>query len=140
MSVAVAGILQALVGGQARLDQLAIGFQRLGFAAPEFAVADPATGLHHTGGGKVAEVDQHPWRQAVEVAGPVGFVGQHACQFQGFHADVDAVADLQIQRRQQSRLNPGFAGFRSAAGYFRGEGRRGTFQFAAQWVDAHRPL
>ncbi|MNF74417.1 hypothetical protein D3C84_564480 [compost metagenome] len=106
-----------------------IGFQRFGIAAPEFAVTDPAAGLHHAGCGKVVEVDQHPWRQAVEVAGAVGFVSQHARQLQGFHADIDAVADLQVERGQQPRFNPGFTGLRSATGYFLGERGGRALQF-----------
>ncbi|MNL15105.1 hypothetical protein D3C87_1360760 [compost metagenome] len=135
LPVTVAGILDALVGGQAGFDQLSIGFQCLGVAAPELAVTDPAAGLHNAGGGEVAEVDQYARRQAVEVAGAVGFVGQHARHCQGFHAHIDAVADFQVQRRQQSGFDPGFAGFRAASGFFRGEGGGGAFQFAAQWIN-----
>ncbi|MNV22230.1 hypothetical protein D3C71_1131930 [compost metagenome] len=136
LPVAVAGILNALVRGEAGFDQLAIGFERSGVTAPEFAVTDPAAGLHHAGGFKIAEVDQHPWCQAVEIAGTVRLVGQHACQCQGFHADIDAVADLQVKCGQQSRFDPGFAGFRPATGLFRGEGCRCALQFAAQRVNA----
>ncbi|MNF66326.1 hypothetical protein D3C84_481140 [compost metagenome] len=114
---------------------MSIGFQCRGFAAPQFAVADPAAGLHHAGRVQVGEVDHHPGREAVEVAGPIRFVGQDAAQAQGFHADVDAVADLQVQRRQQARLDPGFARFRTAARFLGGKRGGRAFQLAPERVD-----
>lgn len=140
LAVAISGILQALIGRQARLDQLAIGFQGASRAAPEFLVTDPAAGLHHAGGVQVAQVDQYPGCQAIEVAGAIRFVSQYPAQAQGFHPDVDAVADFQVQRGQQSGFDPGFAWLWTAADFFRRVRGRGTFQLTAQRVGVVRGL
>ena len=99
-----------------------------------------AAGLDDAGGVQVGQVDHHPWREAVEIAGAVWLVGQDAAQAQGFHAHVDAVAYFQVQRGQQSGFGPGLTGFGTAPRLFFGIGLRGAFQFAAQWVDTIRRL
>ncbi|MNJ48324.1 hypothetical protein D3C77_435140 [compost metagenome] len=129
--VAIARILQALVGRQRLGDAVPVVGQGLGLAAPQVAVADPAAGLHHAGGVEVGQVDQYPRRQAVEVAGAVRFVGQYPAHAQGFHADVDAVADFQVQGCQQAGLDPGLAGCRATAAGFAGVGFGGAAQFAS---------
>lgn len=103
---------------QAWLDQLAVSLESLGRAAPEFLVADPAARLDDTRGLQVIQVDQDSRCQTVEVACAIRLVSQDPGQAQGLATDVDAVADLQLQCRQQTRLDPGFANLGPATGLF----------------------
>ncbi|MNH25998.1 hypothetical protein D3C79_860260 [compost metagenome] len=136
MLVAVASILQALVGRQVFADAVVIAGQSLGLATPKVAVHDAAAGLDNTGSFEVGKVDQHPRGQAVEVAGAVRLVGQHPAHTQGFHADIDAVADLQVECGQQPRFDPGFTRRRASTAGFLGVGFSGAAQFTAQRVGA----
>ncbi len=113
---------------------MTIGLKRRSRSAPQFLEADPAARLDHAGGLQILQVDQDPGRQAVEVAGPVRLVGQYPGQAQGFHADVDAVADLEVQRSQQARFDPGVSGRGTAAGLFDPIGGWGTLELPPQGV------
>ena len=79
---------------------------------------------------------QHARRQAIEVADAIRLVGQHAGQTQQLAADLDAVADLQIERSEQSSLGPGFAGRRARPWLFGLIGLSGAAQCASQRIAA----
>ena len=119
---------------QLSFQGLSVGLQRGRRATPQFPVAHSTAGLHHTRGVEVIQVHQHTRRQAVEVAGAVRLVGQHAGQAQALLAHLDAVAHLQFQCGEQPGLGPGFAGSRAGAGAFHAVGLGGAAQLAAQRI------
>ncbi|MNJ46666.1 hypothetical protein D3C77_418010 [compost metagenome] len=126
LSVAIASVLQSLVGCQCFADTAPVTGQGLGLAAPEVAVGDTAARLHHASGVEVGKVDQHARRQAVEITGTIRLESQNPAHAQGFHADIDSVTDLQVQRGQQPRLHPGFAWSGTATAGFAGIGLGGA--------------
>gem|GEM_PF-3037120 len=136
LPVAVAGSFDALMGLQPGLQCLLVSCQCGAFAAPELPVAHSAARLDDTGRGKIVQVHQHAWRQAVEITDPIGLVGQHAGQAQQLVADFDVVTDCQVQGGEQPGLGPGFTRGRTGTGFFGAVGLRRTAQGAAQGIAA----
>ncbi len=131
MAVAVFGCLDALVWLEVGFDALFISSQLFGRAAPEFAIAHTATGLHHAGGLEIVEMHQHAWRQAVEIADAIRFVSQYAGQPQRLVTHLYLIADLQVQGGEQARFGPGFAWLRAWTWLFWLVGRCCTAKLSA---------
>ncbi|MCY1437408.1 hypothetical protein D9M71_535680 [compost metagenome] len=134
LPIALAGVFQALVGGQARFDGAAVTAQDFVRSAPELAIAHPAAGLHDARGLQVVQVHHDPRGQAVEVTGAVRLVGQYAGKTQGLLPNIDAVTGFQAQGGEQARLGPGFTCLGSAACLFVAIGLRRAPEFATQWI------
>ncbi|CAH0293424.1 hypothetical protein SRABI70_04124 [Pseudomonas sp. Bi70] len=130
-TAAIAGVIEALVGGQPRLGGLPIAGQGIARPVPLFDVAHPAARLHHAGGRQVVEVHQHVGRQAVEVTGFIRQVGQHPGEAQLLGADFDLVTGFQAQRHQQTGFRPHLARPRPRADGFFGVGRGSALELAA---------
>lgn len=64
------------MGLKIRLYGCLVGGQLRRISTPQLSVAYAAARLHNASGIQVIEMHQYAWREAVEIAHPVGFVCQ----------------------------------------------------------------
>ena len=106
-----------------------------------------ATGrLHQPGGGQVVFMQQRARRKAHEAGAAIGFDRNDRGEGQAGVAEQQRVADAQVERIEDGRVDPHAAARRSAAGAaLGGAGRVAQFELAAQRIavadrlDGHQP-
>src|SRR5690606_40887839 len=98
-------------------------------------IAYPATGLHDLGCLQVAEIHQHPGREAVEVTGTIRLMGKQRGNAQLGVADFERIADVEAEYIEQAWFDPQGAWLGNARGKLVGaEGLLADAHFAAQGV------
>src|SRR5690606_7804006 len=123
----------ALRRGQFRLQPLLILLQNFLFAGEQIVVTHTTAGLDHLRRRQIVERHQCARRKDIDTA--VRLADYHAADTKESGTDLDAVADLDIQQRQQPRIEPYLAARRALwHRYPLAESLLRHLQFAAQRI------